>query len=75
MTTVKIIQDIVICLAVVSALVIAFWIFPRLFLASYSPKIWQSIRRHPIIHLFWGLAGLLAIYLVFRFMTPVIARN
>lgn len=75
MTTLRLIQDLLMWVAVFSALVIAFWIFPRLFLACYSPRIWQSIRRYPVVHLVWGLAGFLAVYLFFKIMSPELARN
>ena len=73
MTTLKLIQNVVMLTVIFAALVIAFWIFPRLFLALCSPAIWQSIRRHPILHLLWAVAGLTAIYVFFQMMGPAIA--
>ena len=70
MPALKLIQDVLLCLAVLSALVLAFWVFPRLFLASYSDPIWQSIRRHPVVHVVWGVVGLAAAYLLFKMTSP-----
>ena len=73
MAALKTIQAVFALTAILSAFVVAFWIFPRLFLAQYSPAIWQSIRRHPTLHLIWGVAGLAAIYLFFQMARPQLA--
>ncbi len=73
MTTLKLIEVILLWLTVISIWVVALWIFPRLFVAPSSPAISQSIRRHPFLHLLWGLAGIAAVYLFIKNMIPVIA--
>ena len=66
MTALKLLQFICLSLAALSGLVLALWIFPRLFLASYSTRIAQSVRLHPIIHLAWGLIGVAVAYLLLK---------
>jgi hypothetical protein len=66
MTALKLTQIICLSLAALSGLVLALWIFPRLFFASYSTRIAQSIRLHPIIHVAWGLVGLAVVYLLLK---------
>jgi len=65
MNTLKLIQDVLMVTAIIAGLVVAFWIFPRLFLAQYSPAIWGSIRRHPILHVIWGAVACGIVYWLF----------
>ena len=72
MTTVMLVLFVFLEVLAFSAWVLAVWIFPRLFLAQYSPQIWESIRRHPVIHIIWALIGLAAICLLFRLSSGVV---
>jgi hypothetical protein len=42
--------------------------FIRVLLGPFSPKIWEQMRKHPILHLVWGLFSILSFYFVFVFI-------
>jgi hypothetical protein len=42
--------------------------FVRVLLGPFSPKIWEQMRKHPILHTIWGLFAILSFYFVFVFI-------
>jgi hypothetical protein len=74
MTVFKLVQFVVLLVSCLSLLVVALWIFPRLYLATHSTRIANSIRRHPIIHIVWGLIGLAVGCLFLWAIRPVVSE-
>jgi hypothetical protein len=65
MITPKLILYVLMWITIIAAVVIVLWIFPRLFLAQYSPAIRENIRRHPVLHLAWGVLACGIVYCLF----------
>lgn len=42
--------------------------FVRAVLGPFSPKIIEQMRKHPILHVIWGLFALLSLYFLFVFI-------
>jgi hypothetical protein len=44
--------------------------FVRFLLGPFSPKIWEQMRKHPILHVIWGLFAVLSFYFIFVYTGP-----
>lgn len=42
--------------------------FVRIVLGPFSPKIFEQMRKHPILHIIWGLFAVLSFYFFFVFI-------